>query len=139
MAKNRDARINQGGTAQDLSSLVQRINAIRFAVEQYNVAVEQYKSENPGIDVESLLSEQKELLPILGLLPHRELDKFISYAKEQGTRMPFDSMEMGVLAAGRQDMENGLAEILDSLGFDKPVCSDCTKNMENRGRSKKKF
>lgn len=132
MANNREGRRKQGGTAQDISSIVQKINALRFAIEQY-------KSENPDVDVEALLSEQNELLPILGLLPHRELDKFITYAKEQGTKMSFHAMETGVVAAGRKDMQNGLAEILDSIGFDKPVCSECNEKMDDRGRSKKKF
>ena len=139
VANNRGARGNQAGNSQDVSSILQKITAIHFAVEQYNVAVEQYKAENPDIDVEALLCEQKNLLPILSLLPNRELDKFITYAKEQGTKMPFHAMEMGVLVAGRKDMQNGLAEILDSIGFDKPVCSECHEKMDNRGRSKKKF
>jgi hypothetical protein len=74
-------------------------------------------------------------------LSNRELDKFIAYAKEQGTTMSFDSMEMGILAAGRKDTQNGLTEILDSLKFDKPTCPEpeCGNGMENRGRGKKKF
>jgi hypothetical protein len=138
MAKNRAARGNQADNTQDMSLIVQKMNAMRFAIEQYHVAVEQYKAENPDIDVEALLSKQKELLPILGHLPHRELDKFITYAKEQGTNIPFQAMEMGVLAAGRKDMQNGLAEILDSLKFGKPVCPECNEKMDNRGRNKKK-
>ena len=140
MAKTQDAKENQTGNAQDMSSLVQKINAINnSAVEQYNAAIEEYKAENPDIDVEAILSEQKVLLPTQGLFPNRELDKFISYAKEQGTQMPFQAMEMGVLAAGRKDMQNGLAEILDSMKFGKPVCSECNEKKDNRGRSKKKF
>jgi predicted peroxiredoxin len=132
MATNRKAKKNQTGNAQDMSSIVQKINETRFAIEQY-------KAENPGIDVEALLSEQKDLLPILGLLPNRELDKFINHAKEQGTKMSFHEMEMGVLAAGREDMQNGLAEIVNSLKFEKCVCSECNTEMENRGRSEKKL
>lgn len=131
MVKNRAGRGNHGGNAQG-------INAIRSAIEQYNAAVAQYKAENPDIDVEALLSEQKALLPTLGLLSNRELDKFISYAKEQGTKMSFDAMEMGILSAGRKDMQTGLAEILDSMKFGKPVCSACNEEMNNRDRSKKK-
>jgi tRNA(Ile2) C34 agmatinyltransferase TiaS len=53
--------------------------------------------------------------------------------------MPFQAIEMGVLAAGRKDMQNGLTEILDSMKFDTPVCPECNEKMENRGRNKKKF
>jgi hypothetical protein len=127
MTGNKDARSNQTSTTQDLSSLIQKLNEV----------IEQYKAENPDIDVEAILSKQKELQPILGLLQNRELDKFITYAKGQGTKMPFQAMEMGVLAAGRKDMQNGLAEILDSLKFDKPVCPECNDEMDDRGRSKK--
>jgi hypothetical protein len=130
MTKNRDAKGNQAGNTQDMTVIVQKIT-------EAAIAIEQYKAENPDIDVEAILSEQKELLPIMRLLPNRELDKFISYAKEQGTKMPFQAMEMGVLNAGRKDMQNGLAEILDSLKFDKSVCAECNEEMDNRGRSKK--
>ena len=139
MATNKNAKSNQTGNAQDIPSLVERKNAIRVAIEEYNAAVAQYKAENPGIDVEAVLSEQKELLPVLDLLSNRELDKFITYAKEKGTKISFQEMEMGILAAGRKDMQNGLGEILDSMKFEKPVCSECNEKMDNRGRSKKKF
>jgi len=132
MASKKDARGKRAGNAQDLSSLIQKIN-------EAAIAIEHYKAENPNVDVEAILSKQKELLPILGLLQNRELDKFVNYAKEQGTKMPFHDMEMGVLAAGRKDMQNGLAEILDSLKFDKPVCPECNEGMDNRGSSKKKL
>jgi len=132
MTNNRNTKTNQTNKAQNLSLLVQKINEIKIIIEQY-------KTENPGIDIEAILSEQKELLPILGLLPNRELDKFIAHAKEQGTKMPFQEMETGVLVAGRKDMQNGLAEILDSMKFDKPACSECNEGMDNRGRGKKKF
>ena len=132
MASKKDAKGNQASKTQDLSSIIQKIN-------EAAIAIEQYKAENPNVDVEAILSKQKELLPILGLLQNRELDKFITYAKEQGTRMPFQAMEMGVLAAGRKDMQNGLTEILDSLKFDKSVCSECNDEMDDRGRSKKNF
>jgi hypothetical protein len=100
-------------------------------------AVEQYKSENPGVDVDAILA-QNELYPILKRLSSRELDKFVTYAKEQGTEMPFDSMEMGIPAAGRKDMQDGLAEIVNSLRFEKPICHECDEGMDNRGRRKKK-
>ena len=131
MANRKEARCNQDGSGQSLSSIVQGIKSISLAIEQY-------KAENPGIDVEALLSEQKELLPVLKLLPKRELESFIAYAKGQGTKMPFEAMEMGVLAAGRKDMQDGLAEILDSIKSDKPVCLECNEGMDDRGRSKKK-
>jgi hypothetical protein len=131
MANNKKERGKQTGNVQDMSFIVQKINETRFAIDQY-------KAENPNIDVEALLSEQKDLLPILGLLPNRELDKFISYAKKQGTKMSFHEMEKGVLAAGREEMQSGLAEILNILEFDTPVCPECNKKMRNRGRSKKK-
>ena len=132
MTNNKGAKASQAKKTQDISLLVQKINEIRIIIEHY-------KAENPGIDIEAILSEQKEILPILGLLPKRELDKFIARAKEQGTKMPFQEMEIGVLAAGRKDMQNGLAEILDSMKFDKPACSECNEGMDNRGRGKKKF
>jgi hypothetical protein len=139
MVKNKKAKGNQADNGQNMTLIVQKMNALCFDAEQYNAAVAQYKAENPDIDVEAILSKEKDLLPILGLLPNRELDKFISYAKEQGTKMPFKDMEMGVLAAGRTDMQNGLAEILDSIKFDTPICPECNEKMENRGRSKKKL
>lgn len=132
MTNIKDKRTNQASETKPLTVIVQQISEISYAIEQY-------KAENPDVNVEEILSEQKEFLPILGLLPNRELDKFIARAKEQGTKMPFQEIEMGVLVAGRRDMQNGLAEILDSIKFDKPTCTECSEGMENRGRSKKKF
>ena len=114
-------------------ALMQKIN------EEVSAVIERHKAENPGVDIEALLSEQTELLPLFRQASTREVDKFVSHAKEQGTKMPFDSMEAGMLAAGRKDMRNGLAEILDSLKFDKPGCAECGEGMDNRGRSKKKL
>jgi hypothetical protein len=131
MAKNKEEKGNQASKSQDITSIVQRINEIGMAIEQY-------KAENPDIDVEALLSGQKELLPVLRLLPNRELDRFVAHAKEQGTKMPFQAMEMGVLVAGRKDMQSGLAEILNSIKSGKPVCPECSEGMDDRGRSKKK-
>jgi len=130
MKKNKNVKGKQVGHTQDMSLIVQMISEVSLAIEQY-------KAENPDVDVEAALAEHKELLPVLGLLPSRELSGFVAYAKEQGTKMPFDEMEMGVLAAGRKDMQNGLTEILDSLKFNKPTCSECGENMDNRGRGKK--
>ena len=116
----------------DLSTVMQKINETRNTIEQY-------KAENPGVDMDAILSAKNELFPMLKRLSSGELDKFVAYAKEQGTEMSFDSMEMGVLSAGRKDMQNGLAEILNSLKVEKPICSECDEGMDNRGRSKKKL
>ena len=113
-------------------------SAVMRKVNEALIAVEQLKAENPDVDVDAILSAQNEMYPTLRLLAGRELDKFVAYAKEQGTEMPFGSMEMGVLAAGRKDMQNGLAEILNSLKFEKPECPECEEGMDNRGRSEKK-
>ena len=128
-----NAKAKQANSSRDKSAIILEINDV------VNSAVEKYKAENPDVDVEAILSEHKDLLSILGMMPKREVDKFVAYAKGQGTKMTFGSMEMGILAAGRKDMQNGLAEIADSLKFDKPVCPECDQEMENRGRSKKKF
>ena len=114
------------------------MSAIVRKLSEASIVIEQYKTENPDVDVEAALSEHKELLPVLGLLPNMELGRFVAYAKGQGTKMPFDEMEMGVLAAGRKDMQNGLAEILGSLKFNKPACPECDESMDDRGRGKKK-
>ena len=119
------------GKPIEVSIVMQKLN------ETLNI-VEQYKTENPGVDVDAILSAN-ELYPILKRISNRELDKFVTYAKEQGTKMTFDSMETGILAAGRKDMQDGLAEIVNSLKFEKPTCSECDEGMENRGRSKKKL
>jgi len=66
-------------------------------------------------------------------------EKFIDYAKEQGSKMAFGSMEMGIITAGRKDMQNGLAEILNAIDLGKPCCPECGEGMANRGRSKKKL
>ena len=138
MENRGNAKANPLNNVRDMSAIVRKMSEVGIAVEQYNIAVEQYKAENPDTDVEAILSEHRKLLPVLGLSPNRELDKFIAYAKEQGTKMPFDAMEMGVLTAGRKDMQDGLAEILNALEFGKPICPDCDEKMDNRGRSKKK-
>ena len=115
------------------------MSAIVRKISEVSIAIEQYKTANPNVDVEEILSGHKELLPVLGLLPNRELNKFIAYAKEQGTKMSFGAMETGILAAGQKDMQSGLAEIVNSLKFDKPLCSECGEELDNRGLSKKKF
>jgi len=123
-------------TINDVSAIIKNANE---AASNANKAIEQFKSENPGVDVEALLSEYERLAPTLERISSRELDKFVAYAKEQGVKMSFDSIEMGVVAAGRKDMQNGLAEILNTIDTDKPVCPECDEEMNNRGRSKKKL
>lgn len=132
MGNKNNAKIDKRSNALDKLAILQNVN------EAINSAIEQYKAENPDIDVEAILSEYKELVPILNLMPNRELDKFVAQAKKQGTKMTFDEMEMGVLNAGRKDMQNGLTEIVNSLKFDKPVCPECGEEKDNRGKSKKK-
>jgi predicted peroxiredoxin len=122
-------------TLTEVSAIVSRANR---ATDKANKAIEQFKRENPGADMEVILTGQRELSQVLGRISNSELDKFVSHAKEQGVKMSFDSMEMGVLAAGRKDMQNGLAEILNTLEFDRPVCAECDEKMVNRGRNKKK-
>jgi len=123
-------------TINDVSAIIKNANE---ATSNANKAIEQFKSENPGVDVEALLSEHERLAPTLGQISSRELDKFVAYAKEQGVKMSFDSIEMGVVAAGRKDMQNGLSEILNTIDTDKPACPVCDEEMNNRGRSKKKL
>lgn len=118
-------------TKNDLTAIIQKAN------ETVSDAINQYKTENPDADVESILSEQEELGASIGRLSTRELDRFVEYAKKQGTSMRFDAMEMGILDAGRKDMQKGLAEILNSLEFGKQTCPECDTGMENRGHSKK--
>jgi len=129
MTKNNKAKTKKENT-KDMSAIVRKLS-------EASIAIERYKAENPDIDVAATLSEHRNLLPVLGLLPHMELSRFVAYAKEQGTKMPFDDMEMGVLAAGRRDMQNGLTEILDSMKFSKPTCPECGEDMDDRGRGKK--
>ena len=112
---------------------------IKRANKAVNKAIEQFKTENPGVDVEALLSEQKGLPPRFGELSNSEVNKFVANAKEQGVKMPFELMEKGILAAGRKDMQNGLAEILNAIELGKPNCMKCDEGMDNRGRSKKKL
>jgi len=132
------AKKNQANNSQDIMTLMQKQREAAIAVERYKTAVEQYKKENPDVDVEDILSKQEEYIPAFEQLKNSELAKFVAYAKEQGIRMSFDAMERGVLDAGRKDMQNSLTEITDSLKFDRPVCPECNKEMENRGKSKKK-
>ena len=123
-------------TIEDIST---KIETATKAVNDASKAIEQFKAENPDLDVEALLSEQNGLPSAYKKISNREIDKFIDYAKEQGIKMPFDSMEMGIIAAGRKDMQNGLAEILNAIDPGKPSCPECGEGMDNRGRSKKKL
>ena len=131
---------------QNMAPIMQKLKEVgivmdqyKIAMEQYKIAIEEYKIENPNIDIEAILFEQKEFLPVLGQLQNRELDKFAAYAKNQGIKMPFEAIEMGVLNAGRKDMQSVLSEITDSLKFETPICPECEEQMENRGLSKKKI
>jgi hypothetical protein len=112
---------------------------LRQKINEAITALEQYEAENPDVNVETILSAQAGMLPLLRRLSNSEVGKFVEYAKEQGTKMPFDSMEMGILSAGRIDMQNGLAEIANSLKFGKQNCQECDEGMDNRGRGKKKL
>jgi hypothetical protein len=114
------------------------ITDVKKIINTANEAIEQFKKENPDVDVEAILSEQKALPPGCEQIARNELDKFIAYAKEQGMKMPFEAMEMGILEAGRKDMQNGLSDILNTMSFDKPTCPECDEKMANRGRNKKK-
>lgn len=134
MAKNPKGKADKTKAAQGKSDLLQIIGE---AINTIKTAVEEYQAENPDDDLEEILSGHSGLLPGLGMLRTRELDKFIAFAKEQGTKMPFDAMEMGVLAAGRKDMQNGLAEILNTMKFGKTDCPECGEEMVDRGRGKK--
>jgi predicted peroxiredoxin len=120
-------------TIDDVSAI------IKEAQESVNKAMEQYKIENPGVDIEMLLAEQKCLPLEFSQIRRREVDKFVKHAIKQGVKMPFDTMEMGIIAAGRKDVQNGLSEILNTINPDKPTCHECNERMEDRGRSKKKF
>jgi len=113
--------------------------------EEYAKKVDQYFSqyeamnENNKIDMNGIeiilgsgLRSEYSQIPT-----SREVDKFVAYAKGQGSGMSFDSMEAGILAAGRKDIQNGLTEILNSMKFDKPSCLECKEGMDNRGFGKK--
>jgi len=126
MADKKSKKADQIVAAQDV------VNAIQ--------TIKEFQAANPDVDIASLLpkSELGDLQSVLGMLKNRELDRFVIHAKEMGTKMSFADMEMGVLAAGRRDMQNGLAEIADSLKFERPVSTEDGEEMKDRGRSKKK-
>ena len=106
-------------------------------ISDFRRNIQRFKENNPGADVEEILSQNEDLLPMLEYLRNSELSNFVSYAKGQGTKMSFSDMEMGVFDAGRKDMQKGLGEIVDSLKFEKPECPECGEKEDNRGRSKK--
>ena len=108
-----------------------------MALSEIHQIIEKFYSSHPDVDLATYLSEHDKLQPVIEHFRSNELSRFISYAKEQGTNMSFSDMEMGVLAAGRKDMQDGLSEIADSLKFDAPICSECDEKKDNRGRSKK--
>ena len=135
-------KINVEFTETEGKEIVESADAsavIKEISETINASIKQYKAKNPDVDVEAILNKEVELLPVFRGLSSREVDKFVAKAKEQGTNMPFDSMEMGILAAGRKDMQDGLTEILNSLKFSKPTCQECAEELDNSGRSKKKY
>jgi hypothetical protein len=68
----------------------------------------------------------------------QEIRKFIRYAKGEGTKLTIGELENGIMAAGRTDMQNGLAEILNGMKIEAPVCGECGEKLEDLGRSKKK-
>jgi len=114
----------------------QRIDSFDMMLSILEI-IEQFSLKHPDADVESILSEHEGLSPILGALRGSELSRFVNHAKKQGTKMSFSDMEMGVLEAGRKDMQKGLVEVLDSLEFETPECSICDEKKNNRGRAKK--
>ena len=120
------------------SEHAEKMEALRVAKDEEIIRLAEHKAECPVIDAPTL-TVQAEASAMILQTQNSELQKFIKQAKEQGIKMPFEKMEMGVLAAGRRDMENGLTEILNSLEFNKPTCSECDGGMNNRGRSKKKY
>ena len=122
-----------------INSANDAVNNANNAVNNANKAIEQFKEENPGVDIDALLSEQMVLPQAIGQIANREVDKFVAKAKKQGIKMPFNSIEMGILAAGRKDAQNGLVEILNAIAPSKPTCPKCKEELENRGRSKKKL
>ena len=128
---NPKGKAKNARNSQDKSTVIREIN------EAVADVIEAYKANNPNVDVDAILAEYDGLLLNMVKLRKRELDTFVAYAKEQGTKMPFEAMETGVLDAGRKDMRNSLTEILDSVGFERPVCPECEEEMMDRGRSKK--
>jgi hypothetical protein len=114
------------------------ISEIMDKLEEANKAIEKYQTENPTADIEAILSANKKYMPIMRILQNSELDKFATYAKEQGTKMTFGEMEEGVVAAGRKDMQSTLAELANGLKFEKPICEECGEAMENNAIGKKK-
>ena len=129
-------------TINEVTEIIKNANEVvskaNEVVNNASKAIEQFKTENPGIKVETLISEAKGLPCEFGQISSSEVNKFVAYAKEQGMKMQFDSIEMGILEAGRKDMKNGLAEVLNSMDTDRPICSGCNEEMDNRGRGKKK-
>jgi len=128
-----------------LLDIIKRTISCEFGITEENAenisqsVMLQYENE-----VDNLKSEEKETLRKydemrndIETLSCSELKKFIEYAKEQGTNMLFRDMENGVLEAGRKDMQTGLSEILNSLSFDKPTCSECGEGLTNKGKQKK--
>ena len=114
----------------------QMVAAFRM-VESIQEMLKEFREGNPDVDIDKILSVHEELRSVLGHVQNLELAKFAAYAKEQGTRMSFGEMEMGVLDAGRKDMQNTLTDIAESLKFDTPTCSEDGTNMRDCGLVKK--
>jgi len=131
MANKKSGKTDQNVTEQDVVAAMKQLGVNLQTISRF-------KAANPNVDISSLSPEGTEIQAILEKAQARELEKFVTYAKQQGTSMSFDAMEMGVLNAGRKDMQNSLAEIVDSLKFERPVSSEDGEKMDHKGRSKKK-
>jgi len=125
MANKKNGKADQKVTGQDVVEAMQTIK--------------RFQAANPDVDIASLLTDGTDVQAILEKTRALELEKFVTYAKRQGTNMSFSDMEMGVLNAGRKDMQNSLTEIVDSLKFERPVSTEDGVKMEDKGRGKKKL
>jgi len=128
-----------------LIDIIKRTVSCEFGITEENAEnISQSVMSQYEYEIGNLKNEEKETLRKydemhndIKALTGGELKKFIEYAKEQGTNMLFRDMENGVLEAGRKDMQTGLAEILNSLAFEKPTCSECGEGLANKGKQKK--
>ena len=107
------------------------------AMDRANKAVSEFRAKHPDADVDRILAGHGELRSTLAAARSGELGRYIDHAKEQGTKIPFRELEAGVLEAGRRDMRDGLAEVMDSIRFDAPVDAESGEKMANHGRAKK--
>ena len=116
-------RVTEEQASAVASKIVERMGA---GIWDFNIKAPQSNQRDDG-----------EMLHTFGQLAGSEVAGFVANAKKLGTRMSFDEMEMGILAAGRKEMRNGLAEIMNSLEFGKQTDPDRGDTLENRGRRKK--